>query len=360
MTTADNTAHLTEVPADPPPQDIRKSALDPDFWYPVASSKALKPGKALGASFAGEPIVLVRPKSGSPFALEDRCAHRQIPLSVGEVRDDTIKCGYHGWTYDKQGKCTSVPYLDLCTMKPNCVRSYPCREAYGLIFVFPGDPGKADSVAFPELPTASDPNYKTRYLDRQINCHWSFMHENLMDMNHQFLHRRLMGGIKTIFLGERHGGNWIEADYSFKRASGKQPLGEKFMIGKRPDAAPGERDLMTVRTEYPYQTLRFWTAGSEHPAVDLWNVYVPLDKEQRSNRTYSLIMIRRPSIPGLINLLWPIIVWFTNGIFAEDRWICELEQAAFDTQGEDQNHEIFPAIRELRQVIVNNGRPIKT
>lgn len=358
MTIVEHSARVSDAAPGNTPQDIRKSALDPDFWYPVARSKDLKRGKALGAHFAGEPIVLVRPESGPVFALEDRCAHRQVPLHVGQVTGNAIKCGYHGWTYDGSGKCTSVPYLDLCTLKPNCVRAYPCREAYGLVFVFPGAAAKADSVAFPAVPSADDPKYKTRYLNRRIGCHWSFMHENLMDMNHQFLHRRLMGGIKTIFLGTRHGANWIEADYTFKRASGKQPLGEKFMLGKRPEARSDERDMMTIRTEYPYQTLRFWTAGSEQPALDLWNVYIPIDKEQRINHTYGLMMIRRPSIPGVINLLWPVIVWFTNGIFAEDRWICELEQAAFDAQGEDRNQEIFPAVRELRRVITENGRPI--
>ena len=57
----------------------------------------------------------------------------------------------------------------------------------------------------------------------------------------------------------------------------------------------------------------------------------------------------------LLDIFWPFIVWFTNGIFAEDRWICELEQAAFDAQGADQNQEIFPAIRNLRKVLADNG-----
>ena len=57
------------------------------------------------------------------------------------------------------------------------------------------------------------------------------------------------------------------------------------------------------------------------------------------------------------DLFWPLIVWFTNHIFAEDRTICELEQAAFDEQGADWNHEIFPAIRDLRRVLVENGIP---
>ena len=200
-------------------------------------------------------------------------------------------------------------------MKPNNVRRYACREAYGLIFVFTGTEQALETAQFPQVDTESNPKYKTRYLDRQVDCHYSFMHENLMDMNHQFLHRRLMGGIKTIFLGVRQGDNWVEADYTFKRASGKQPLGEKFMLGKRPEAAASERDLMTIRTEYPYQTLKFWTAGSKEPALDLWNAYIPLDAEQRTNQTYGLMMIRRPGFPGAMELLWPFIVWFTNGIF---------------------------------------------
>jgi phenylpropionate dioxygenase-like ring-hydroxylating dioxygenase large terminal subunit len=194
------------------------------------------------------------------------------------VEADGIRCSYHGWTYDHAGKCISVPYLDACKLCPNNVRSYPCREAYGLIFVFPGDAAKLESAVFPEIPSATDPKYKTRYLDREVACHYTFMHENLMDMNHQFLHRRFMGGVQTFFLGKRCGDNWVEADFSFKRKTGKQSLGEKFIIGQRAQPAEGQRDLMTIRTEYPYQTLRFQTAGSKHPALDLWNVYVPLDK----------------------------------------------------------------------------------
>ena len=341
------------------PRDIRKTGIDPNFWYPLAQSRELNAGATRAVSFAGAPIVLIRGKAGRVFALEDRCAHRQIPLHLGEVQDDGIKCSYHGWTYDQGGRCTSVPYLASNGLRPNHVRAYPCREAHGLIFVFPGDASRASSVSFPDLPTASDPNYKTRVLNRRVDCHYTFMHENLMDMNHQFLHRRLMGGIKTLFLGARAGENWVETDYTFSRASGAQPWGEKFMIGER-RAGPetGQRDLMTIRTEYPYQALKFWRAGVEHPVLDLWNAYIPRDHAQRTNHTFGLMMIRRPSLPFLMDLVWPAIVWFTNGIFAEDRRICELEQAAFDAQGHDQNQEIFPAIRALRSVLVNNGVPM--
>jgi len=355
----ENTARVAPLDPQALVRDIRRTALDPDFWYPVARGVEVKRGKAHACSFAGEPIVLVRGTGGRVFALADRCAHRQVPLSTGVVDGDGLRCGYHGWTYAADGRCVNVPYLSECGTRPNSVRSYPCREAYGLVFVFPGDAAKADSVAFPDVPSANDRAYKTRYLNRRVGCHYSFMHENLMDMNHQFLHRKLMGGIKTIFLGSRVGDNWAEATYTFKRNAGKQPLGEKFMLNRKELPKEGERDTMVIRTEYPYQTLRFWTAGSEHPALDLWNCYIPVDRAQRVNHTYGLMMIRRPSIPGVLELFWPFIVWFTNGIFAEDRWICELEQAAFDAQGKDCNQEIFPAIRNLRRVLVDNGRPLE-
>lgn len=339
--------------------DIRKTGIHPDYWYPLAWSKDLKNGKAKGVAFGGDLIVLVRTESGALFALEDRCAHRQVPLHEGLVRGEQLQCGYHCWTYDASGSCVNVPYLDEDQTLPTGVRSYPCREAYGLIFVFPGEASKHEAAPFPDIPTQSDPNYKTRNLDRQIKCHYSFMHENLMDMNHQFLHRKLMGRIKTEFLALRFASNWVEADYTFTRAKGAQPLGERFILGTRPQPTESRsQDLMTIRTDYPYQTLKFWTAGSEEPALDLWNVYVPVDREQRAHHTFGMIMVRKPSFPGLIHLLWPFITWFTESIFTEDRIIVEAEQRAFDQQGADWNQEIFPAILALRKVLIDQGVPL--
>ena len=118
----------------------------------------------------GERIALYRGRSGAVHALEDRCAHRQVPLHAGVVCPEGIRCGYHGWTYDRTGHCVNVPYRDKAKTMPNGVRFYPCREAHGLIFVFPGDPARAERVAFPEIPILADPAYKVRYLDRRVQA----------------------------------------------------------------------------------------------------------------------------------------------------------------------------------------------
>jgi phenylpropionate dioxygenase-like ring-hydroxylating dioxygenase large terminal subunit len=346
------------------PRDLRKTGINPDFWYPLARSRDVRPGKTLGVHFAGEPIVLVRPAEASRqqdvFALEDRCAHRQVPLHLGAVKGDRLSCSYHCWTYDRTGRCVTVPYLDEARSLLNGVRAYPTREAYGFVFVFPGDAAKAASVPFPEVPGFADPRHRTRVLDRRIDCHYSFMHENLMDMNHQFLHRSLMGNIRATPQALREGEDWLEVDYTFCRAAGKQPVGEWFILQRRrnTNSNADSGDIMTIRTHYPYQTLRFWTAGSSEPALDLWNIYVPLDREQRGNQTFGLMMVRKPRLPGLMHVMWPFIVWFTNGIFAQDRTIVEAEQRACDELGGDHNQEIFPIIQKLKQLLTRQGVPL--
>ena len=349
---------MDTLPHTAPMTDLRRVGVHPDHWYPVAWSRELKPGKALGVRFAGEPVVLVRPKEGAVFALEDRCAHRQVPLHAGVVDGCALRCCYHGWTYDSTGKCIEIPYLNSDKL-PNGVRAYPAREAGGLIFIFPGDPALAASLTFPRLGSAEDPKYRTRRFGKEVACHYSFMHENLTDMNHQFLHRKQMGQVRPKHKAIRRGETWMEVDYTFGRTGGKQPLGEAAILGKRRKTAESNnhKDLMTIRTEYPYQNLRIWTDG-ELPVMELWIAYVPLDDQQRTNRTFGLLSIQRPKIPLLLEAAWPVLIWFTERIFTEDRWIVELEQKAHDEQGCDRNNEVFPAIRELRALLSRNGVPV--
>src|SRR5712691_3066318 len=164
--------------------DLRRTGINPDFWYPVAVSGSVRKNKTFAATFAGERIALYRGESGTVYALEDRCAHRQVPLSMGVVEGDTLRCCYHAWSYCGNGRISQIPYLPKGVSRPpRGVRAYPVREAYGLVFVFPGDPEKADTAAFPELPEFDSAKHKTMTFSRTVQCHYSFMHENLLDMN---------------------------------------------------------------------------------------------------------------------------------------------------------------------------------
>jgi hypothetical protein len=111
---------------------------------------------------------------------------------------------------------------------------------------------------------------------------------------------------------------------------------------------------MTVRTAYPYRTLRLWTSGDQ-PVLDVWLGYTPVDAEPKSNRTFIVRCVCRPKIPGLLELAWPVPAWFTNRVFAENCEIVEMEQSAYNHQGR-VNQEAFPPIRDLRKLLAESGQ----
>ena len=105
---------------DQPACDLRRIGSHPDHWYPLAWSRELAAGKTYATTFAGEPVVLIRPKEGPVFALEDRCAHRQVPLSKGVVSGCAVRCGYHGWTYDASANASTCRIWGRASCRTAC------------------------------------------------------------------------------------------------------------------------------------------------------------------------------------------------------------------------------------------------
>ncbi|OKJ68638.1 aromatic ring-hydroxylating oxygenase subunit alpha [Streptomyces sp. CB02460] len=337
--------------------DLRRVGADPDYWYPVALTRDVRVGKVVAAVFAGERLALYRGKSGAVHALEDRCAHRQVPLSMGVVEGDVLRCRYHAWAYRGDGRISQIPYLTKEDRRPpRGVRGFPVREAYGLVFVFPGDPDKAQATALPELPAFSSGQYKTLTYSRVVRCHYSFMHENLLDMNHQFLHQGVVGRLRPELIGQRSDGRSVEARYLFTHAGGKRNAGASVLAAE--GISGGSRDVMTIRTEYPYQTLDLVPEGADQPVFSLWAVYVPVGADQRACHVYGLLMIKKPRVPAVLTVAAPLIRRFTERIFAQDRMAVQAEQRAWDEQGEDRNHEVFSLILDVREALRSNGVPL--
>ena len=141
------------------PTDLRRIGAHPDHWYPVAWSRELKAGKSFATGFAGEPIVLVASPGRSGVRAGGSLRASAGAALKGVVDGCSIRCCYHGWRYDDSGRCIDVPYLGKGKL-PNGVRSYPCRERDGIVFVWPGMARRRD----PPDPhrRRGRPAYKTR------------------------------------------------------------------------------------------------------------------------------------------------------------------------------------------------------
>ena len=169
-------------------------------WYVVLQSRELKKGKPLGAVRMGEKMVFWRETSGNPICQADLCPHRGVALSAGFLKGETIQCPFHGFEYDSTGKCTLVPANGLATTPPKVLRvkTYPCREAHGYIYIWWGEPRDE----YPELPWFDDldDSYITSELKDHWTVHYSRAIENQLDVFHlAFVHASTIGrGNKTI------------------------------------------------------------------------------------------------------------------------------------------------------------------
>jgi 5,5'-dehydrodivanillate O-demethylase len=109
------------------------------FWQPVYCAEDLPAGYAKPVRIMSEDFTLYRGEGGTPHAVAFRCAHRGTQLSAGWVEGDCIRCFYHGWKYDQTGQCVEQPAEEPGFARKVQIRSYPCEEYLGLIFVYMGE-----------------------------------------------------------------------------------------------------------------------------------------------------------------------------------------------------------------------------
>ena len=75
-------------------QRARAAGLDPDYWYPVEYDRAVRPGQVVEVVFWNTSLALYRGRDGELRVLENRCAHRQLPLTLGEVDGCHLACAF--------------------------------------------------------------------------------------------------------------------------------------------------------------------------------------------------------------------------------------------------------------------------
>ncbi|MEM7173566.1 MAG: aromatic ring-hydroxylating dioxygenase subunit alpha [Pseudomonadota bacterium] len=164
-------------------------------WYVAGWSKAfgqvLTPLKILG-----EEIVFFRCDDGTPAALEDACPHRKLPLSRGTLLGDRVECGYHGLTFDGSGTCVAIPTQEGVIPKDCRVHSYPLAERCDLLWIWMGDPEKADPALIYDIPNYDNPAWgKTPGGAMEIACHYLHITDNLLDPSHvAWVHRSSFAG----------------------------------------------------------------------------------------------------------------------------------------------------------------------
>jgi vanillate O-demethylase monooxygenase subunit len=163
-------------------------------WYVAGWAGELGPGQSIARRFLGEAVVLYRTQSGELGALEDRCRHRAVPLSLGHVAGEMIRCAYHGMEYDRRGVCTKIPSQDRIPARAR-VLAYPIVEQDAVIWIWMGQADHADPAAIPRHLVHADPAWGWRSDHFMVNGGWRLLIDNLMDLSHlPYIHPKTIGG----------------------------------------------------------------------------------------------------------------------------------------------------------------------
>jgi phenylpropionate dioxygenase-like ring-hydroxylating dioxygenase large terminal subunit len=172
------------------------------YWQPVGLSREVTPGgKPRQVQVMGEPLVLFRDDAGHAALLGLHCSHRLTSLGYGRVEDGGIRCPFHGWLYDRTGRCLEQPAEpEGSTFKDHIQhKAYPCEELGGLIFAYLGPPDRKPLLPRYEVLAREDGTRKTDYYD--INSNYLQNVEGALDTVHAaYLHMDQWSKVKADVL----------------------------------------------------------------------------------------------------------------------------------------------------------------
>lgn len=324
----------------------RSVGINPNYWYPVSWSEDLKPETVVPVRVWQTPMALYRDRNGVARAMADACPHKGVELHQGEVHGENLVCPYHGWEFDENGSCVGIPYFPPEQKLPCAqARVYPVREAYGIVWVFPGDAELADQQALPTVPQYDEPGWFRVRIPGHFQAHFSICNENTMDVFHGFLHKDLQGWYDPKLLRLKQHEDGVDADYQVSYAG---ILTKLLGLGSRGESASTR--TVSIRYQYPH----YATALESVSALHLMRLPVG----PTETKSFSLLFLKLPLPQWLLDSV--VARWLEklilNSIFLkflhQDVAMMESEQRNYSMDPDRSYVEVNPAIIALQRVIV--------
>lgn len=160
-------------------------------WTVAAWASELPAGAMLARTLLDEPLVFYRDAGGVPRALADRCPHRFAPLSMGQLCDGgaSVQCPYHGLRFDGSGACVHNPHGDGRIPQAAKLKSYPVVERWSALWIWLGDPARADAALIPDFPFNDPAHWAVGTGTLVVDAAYQLEIDNILDLSHiEFMH----------------------------------------------------------------------------------------------------------------------------------------------------------------------------
>ncbi|MFW6358690.1 MAG: Rieske 2Fe-2S domain-containing protein, partial [Chroococcales cyanobacterium] len=149
-------------------------------WYWLLPSSQLKRGKVKAVRILGRDLAVYRGEDGNVIAVDAYCPHMGAHLAEGKVEGNSLRCFFHNWKFNSQGKCVEIPCLE--SLIPLKIKTWPTAEKYGMIWIWTGETPKQPLPFVPELENKDcDVSFASHFTK---NCHPNVVMINAIDANH--------------------------------------------------------------------------------------------------------------------------------------------------------------------------------
>lgn len=166
-----------------PPRPAAERNYPYNIWWVAAFSDEVS-RDLLGRWLLETPVLLYRKEDGTIAAIENRCPHRGAPLSLGCLKGDAVQCGYHGFTFDSDGRCIDVPSMKA-PLAAARVRAFPVVEQPPYVWIYLGDPERIDEVPLPHrLEWTEGEDFALVHGRMDVDANYMLLKENVLDLTH--------------------------------------------------------------------------------------------------------------------------------------------------------------------------------
>ncbi len=160
------------------------------YWMPIAAAAELDDNPIKPIRLMCEDLVLFKDRSGTYGLLDTHCPHRRADLSYGIIEAEGLRCNYHGWLFNAQGRCLQQPFEEVAHPDARfrdrvTTKAYEVQEKGGILWAYLGP---KPSPLVPDYDFLIEPGYK-QIVYAEIPCNWFQGQENSIDPVHfEWLH----------------------------------------------------------------------------------------------------------------------------------------------------------------------------
>jgi 5,5'-dehydrodivanillate O-demethylase len=276
------------------------------YWHPIAAESELAEPGIRACRILGEDLVLYRDLSGHFGLLDRHCPHRRADLSYGFVESRGLRCNYHGWRFDADGRCLEQPFEDVVNPRSRAcdkaiTRAYPVRAHAGLLWAYLGP---APAPLIPDWEPFGWGNGFVQIFFAEVPCNWLQCQENTIDPVHL---------------------EWMHMNWSVRQSGRTGPY------------APRHLKIAFDETEYGYVYRRIteasgedgdmWTIGrvslwpNAFYAADHFDWHVPIDDRTTLRVTWAFARVPHEKEPFVQPL--PVPAWRSPVRDGDGRWLSQ-------------------------------------